>query len=175
MISGYALYLPDQVFWFSVMLITNFTILIPIGVVYYLYWRKKISSIQLEVREERPLPLVINLISYSIAFLMFRYLQFPNIIVSYFAVIVIIAGLSLVVSLNYKISLHALAWGSLVGVIYALSQKVGVELHLILSILILLSALILSARLWLQAHIWHEIYTAWISSALIAYIGITFL
>lgn len=175
MLSGYAFYLPEQTFWFSVVVIIQFTILIPIAGVYFLYWRKRISSIELNVLKERPLPLVINLVSYSVAYLIFRYLPFPKIIVNYFAVIVVTAGVSMVVSLNYKISLHAVGWGSLVGVLYALSLKIGIELHLMLSILIVSSAIIITARLWLKAHSWHEVYSAWLSSALIGFLGMTYL
>ena len=173
--SGYALYLPENVFWFSVLIIVQFTILIPIGTVYYLFWRKKITSIELSNREERPLPLVINLVSYSISFLVFRYLNFPDIIVSFFAAIVISAAFSMFVSLSYKISLHLVAWGTLLGVMLAFSLRIGLELHLLISLIILLSALVASARLWLNEHDLEQIIYAWISGALISFLIMTYL
>ena len=150
--SGYALYFPENIFWFSVLIIIQFTILVPIGTVYFLYWRKKITSIELSNLEERPLPLVINLVSYSISFLVFRYLNFPEIMVNFFAAIVISAAFSMFVSLSYKISLHLVAWGTLLGVMLAFSIKIGLELHFLISLIILLSAIVASARLWLNEH-----------------------
>ncbi len=175
MLGGYAIYMPNQLFWFTVILLIEFTIVIPIAAVYFLYWRKIISSIELDKREERAWPLVINLVSYAIVFFIFSYYPFPKILVNYTAVTAIIAGFALVVSLNYKISLHALSWGSLVGVIYAYSLQFGIELHHIVVILILVSSIVAASRLLLDAHRWDEIYSAWLSAAFMSYLGMTYL
>jgi len=174
-LTGYALYLPKDVFWFSIMVIAQFTILIPVGVVYFLYWRKKISSIELSNRKERPLPLVINLISYAVSFVIFRYLHYPNLIVSFFAVVVVSAAFSMVVSLYYKLSLHMVAWGSLVGVLLAISVRLGIGLHLLISLVLILTAIIASARLWLNEHDLPQVAWAWGVSSILSFLLMIFL
>ncbi len=174
-LSGYALYLPKDIFWFSIMVIVQFTILIPIGVVYYLYWRKKISSIELSNRHERPLPLVINLVSYAVSFLVFRYLHYPTLIVSFFGVVVASAAFSMLVSLYYKLSLHMVAWGSLAGILLAISLRIGIGLHLLLSLVLILTAIIASARLWLNEHDLPQITWAWGTSSVLSFLLMIFL
>ena len=174
-LSGYALYLPKDIFWFSIMVIVQFTILIPIGVVYYLYWRKKISSIELSNRNERPLPLVINLVSYAVSFLVFRYLHYPDLIVSFFAVVVVSAAFSMLVSLYYKLSLHMVAWGSLAGILFAISLRIGIGLHLLLSLVLILTAIIASARLWLNEHDLPQITWAWGASSVLSFLLMIYL
>jgi len=168
--SGYTLYLPEDVFWFSVLVIVQFTILIPIGVIYFLYWRKKISSIQLSVREERPLPLVINLMSYAVSFVIFRYLNFPHIIVSFFGAIVVSATLAMLMSLTYKISLHMIAWGTLLGVVLAFALGIGKDLHFLVSLIILVTGFVATARLWLNEHDLKQIGYAWLSSSVVSFL-----
>jgi len=167
--SGYALYLPENIFWFSILVIVQFTILIPIGLVYFLYWRKVVTSINLSKREERPLPLVLTLISYSIAFLLFRYLQYPPIIVSFFAAIVLSSAVSMFVSLTYKISLHMMAWGTLAGAILSFALRINIELHFLLSVIVIVSALIAMARLWLNEHNLQQIASAWLLSFVLSF------
>ena len=150
-------------------------ILIPIATVYLLYWRKKITSIELSVREERPLPLVINLVSYSVCFLIFRYIQFPSIMVNFLAAVVLSAAFSMFISLSYKISLHMVAWGTLAGVILAFSLRVGNDLHLLLSIILLITGVIASARLWLQEHDFQQIISAWLSAFVLSFLIMTYL
>lgn len=159
--SGYALYLSASVFWFSLLVIVQFTIIIPLAAVYFLYWRKYISSIELSVRQERPLPLVINLISYTICFFIFRWMHFPSIMIHFLAAIVVSAALSLMVSLKYKISLHMMGWGTLTGVMLAFALHLGLEMHFLLSGIILLSALVATARLWLNEHTLSQVTMAW--------------
>jgi len=173
--SGYALYLPEDIFWFSILVIVQFTILIPIGLVYFLYWRKIISSIELSNQKERPLPLILTLISYTIAFLLFRYLQYPQVIVSFFAAVVLSSAISMFVSISYKISLHMMGWGTLAGVILAFALRINIELHFLLSLIIILSAIVATARLWLNEHNMQQIVSAWFGASFLSFIVMNFL
>jgi len=174
-LSGYKLYFPEDVFWFSILIILQFTILIPLGFVYFLYSRQKINSIELSELKERPLPLMVNLISYSINFLVFKYLHFPDIIINFFFALVSVSAFSTLVSLKYKLSLHMFAWGSLSGIILAFALKIGLELHFLISISIIISAFVASARLWLNEHNYQQILLAWISSSIISFLVMTYL
>lgn len=173
--SGYALYLNENILWFSLLLIFQFTILIPISTVYYLYWKKKISSIELNELHERRLPLIINLICYTIAFYIFYYLNFPKIISSFFGALALSAALSMIVSLYYKISLHMIAWGALTGALFAYALNVGLEFHFYFSLLVLVSAIVASARLWLHAHDIKQILAGWFSAAILSFLAMNLL
>lgn len=173
--SGYALYIPENQFWFSVLIIIQFSILIPIGAVYFLFWRKKISSIELSVRKERKVPLVINLICYSIILLVFSFLSFPPIIMNFLVAVIFSAAVSFIVSLTYKISLHMIAWGTLAGALLAYSLRIGLELHFFLSVIFLLSSLIASARLWLNEHSVSQIVLGWSMGFVFSFLIMNFL
>lgn len=173
--SGFALYLNENIFWFSILLIFQFTILIPISTVYYLYWKKKISSIDLNELHERRMPLIINLICYTIAFYIFYYLNFPKTITSFFAALALASALSMFVSLYYKISLHMVAWGALTGALLAYALSAGLEFHFYFSILVLTSAIVASARLWLQAHDLKQLLIGWFSAVFLSFLAMNLL
>lgn len=172
--SGIALYLPEDIFWLSILVIVQFTILIPLSLIYYLYWRNKISSIELSVRNERPLPLFFNLISVTINFMIFRYFSFSEIITNFFGTIVLASALSFIISTMYKISLHMVAWGIMAGVIFAFSVEAGMELHFALSVILVITGVVATSRLWLNEHNYSQIAVAWIGSTLLSFFIITF-
>ncbi|MBN2669113.1 MAG: hypothetical protein JXR60_07780 [Bacteroidales bacterium] len=173
-ISGDALYLPPNIFWFTLLIIFQFTILIPFSILYFLYRIKKVSDFYLSKREERPLPLILTLISYAISYAIFRYFHYPHIIVSFFATVVIATAFSMFVSFTYKISLHSIAWGAVSGLCLALAYRYHIELHFIVSISFIISAIVALSRLFLDAHKPAEIYTGWASSFSLALYIMTF-
>jgi len=172
--SGIALYLPEDIFWLSIIVIVQFTILVPLALIYYLYWRNKISSIELSVRSERPLPLFLNLLSVSTNFMIFRYFSFSDIITNFFGVIVLVSALSMLISAFYKISLHMLAWGTMAGIIFAFSVKAGMELHFVLSVILLITGIVATSRLWLNEHNGSHIFLGWISSSALSFLVVTY-
>ena len=173
--SGFSLYIPKDTLWFFILVIVQFTIFFPLSILYYLYWRKKITSIELSERSERPLPLLLNLFSVAINFIIFKYFNFSDIISNFFGVIVLVSALSFFISKLYKISLHMMGWGALTGVILAFSVETGQELHFVLSVILLVTGVVATSRLWLKEHNNQQIAIAWSSSTLLSFFTIIFI
>ncbi len=171
MLGGYATYLPTVLFGFTVFSITLFTIIFPLISVIVLKQFGKITSIQLDERKERPLPLFISLISICVLLIVERRLFYPAIYDAFFASIAVSYGFSFFVSLNKKISLHAIAWGTLIGIFIGFSFRLGIALHFWVSLLVIVASLVLSARLFLRAHTLSEVLSGWIISILLGWLS----
>jgi len=170
LLGGFTLFVPEAAFNFALIVIVQFTILIPLVSIYFLLWRKKISSVQLPLLKERPLPLLINLVSVALVFYILYKMGYPKMLVGFFVATALVSALAFFVSLFYKISLHMLAWGGITGIFVAFGFKTGLSLHLLISISVMISGLVASARLYLNAHVYHQVYIAWLVSASVAFI-----
>ncbi len=171
LLGGYATYLPPVLFGFTVFSIVLFTIIFPLISVILLKKLGKVSSIQLDKREERPLPLIISLISVCVLLIVEKRFFYPAIYDAFFASIALNYCVSFFASLDKKISLHAIGWGTLIGIFIGLSTRLGIALHFWVALLIMLTSLILSARLFLRAHTLSEVLSGWIISILLSWMA----
>lgn len=174
-IGGYSFYLPNNIFWFTILLWVQFTIVIPIAALLIMSWLGKISSIYLDSRDERPIPLLINALSYFIIFILFYKLNYPIVFLSYASILTAIAFVSFLISFFIKISLHAMGWGTFTGIIIIFSLITRIDLSLLISILIILSAIVITMRLYLNKHNAFQVYIAWIGALLITLFSLLFL
>ncbi len=168
-IGGDALYLPSKFFWFTTFIIIQFTILIPLLAMKVLQWTHQIKSIELKELNERPLPLLIGLASVFALWIIVRHLPYHKTYYLFFITIMFSHAFSFLVSLVYKISLHAVAWGTLIGFFTAMGFRMGLPLHHFLSALILLSSIVLASRLHLKAHSLGEVFLGWGLSFVLAF------
>ena len=167
-------YLPFSVkrILFLVVLINN--ILLPSSLIPYLMYRNQISSWAMENRRERVLPLFIATILFAAtSYIVIRY-PVPVFIKSYILGIFIISLLITVITLWWKISIHATAVGSISALVMVLSVKMNSPLLLLLLFVIFVSGLTLSARLKLNAHnppeVWVGFFFGYVSMGLIMWL-----
>lgn len=167
-IGGYSFYLPNNVFWFTILLWLQFSIIIPFVSLQIMSWVGKISSIYLDNRKERPIPLFINMLSYFVVLVLFYTLNYPIIFLLYASILTVIAFLSFLISFFIKMSLHAIAWGAFTGIIIAYSLIAKIDISILISIIIFLSAIAITMRLYLNKHNAFQVYAAWIGALLIS-------
>ncbi len=153
-----------------------FSCLLPLFNVFLLYRLKLISSIQLEDRDERLLPFVITTLFYAVLAYHFKEsLDLPSQVSVNRAVpllwISIAMGVCIatLITYVYKISMHAVSIGGLLGFLIAFSVYTELSLIYQTSIALVLSGLVLSARLALNAHTMGQIVLGIIVGALPAY------
>ena len=150
--------------WIITMFFTV-TFTMPAMMIWMMYRRGIISSMQMEMRSERFYPLLLTTIFWVIGYVLLSRTGLPVIYYQY--LLGGIAALIVAMGVNYfwKISLHMLGMGGLTGVFLGFSFKIGVDVFLLLSILILLSGLVGYARLKVNSHNPPQVYVGYIVGA----------
>ena len=138
-----------------------------------MYRRRLISTIEIDDRNERNIPLLIVLSYCVILFLLF-YFKAPNGILPKYIYALPLTGVvisTLFLGINYwmKISLHAAGGGILTGYLCAFStQQLNFNYKIVL-IGFVASGLIMTARLALNKHTPFQVYLGWTIAFVIAF------
>lgn len=134
--------------------IFNFTFILPALLIYVLVIRGKISNLNIRNREERIFPFSIITICYTFLVFMFQSkLSNMFLITEVVASIAITQAVCTIITTRFKISIHSVAIGGVLGVLWAL-EIILPELDFLFPILALtmLAGLTMTARLALDAH-----------------------
>ena len=143
--------------WIYMVVAIN-TILIPFSLIPFYLYRKFILSIRMEQSHERIIPLIIQNILFFITYYILHRFYSPELITA----CILIGGFSvfiaLLISWNWKISLHLLGMGAITGIFFTLSLKYRIDVNNYLIILLLASGLVAYSRLKLETHNPKQIY-----------------
>jgi len=138
------------------------TMVLPLASIFWLMRKGKVSSLEMSNHKERPLPLFKAVIWMSFGYYLLQNLLFytPILKAELLGAIIIIL-IAAIVSKFWKISLHLLGIGGVVGVFIALQIMHGDFLYLIL-LFILLSGLLGVARIKQKAHNYTQVYAGFL-------------
>lgn len=146
------------------------TLIFPIIISYILIRRGLIHSFEMAKKEERVIPYISNAILMVVAYYMMRKLNLPKI----FYLMILGAAASVVfaviINLKWKISIHMIGIGAIVGTFFGLSTFMMVDLRFPILIAILVAGLLGSARLTLGAHTPMQIYCGFLIGFFCEYI-----
>lgn len=137
------------------------TCLLPAIMIYILYIRKTISSIHLEKREERPLPYLLTVIFYYLAFYLLKKMNLPTMYYLVVLATALLIILLLLVNFKFKISAHTASSGGLLGLLCGMSIRFGFDFMLYIIGTIMTGGLVGFARLQLSTHTQKEVYTGY--------------
>ena len=152
-----------------------FTLLLPLVSVLLLLLSKKIKSVEMPVKEERILPIILTAISMIAGFFFLKEIfVYAPIIKSIYLGALYIVLVSLIITKSWKISLHMLAVGGATGVFLILEMLFGQSQHYLM-FFIFLSGVVGFARYSLKAHDLKQIYTGFILGLCIMCISIIYL
>jgi len=142
----------------SLIFITTF--IIPLLSLYILKMSGSISSITLDVKEERLTPMLYTAIMYGVTAYMFSTkLELGEMIAIYLGISTLLIVLTGAITFFWKISLHGMGIGGFIGFLLGLNQQVSLaNFELILPLLFIVAALVLSSRLKLNAHSAPQVY-----------------
>jgi hypothetical protein len=133
-----------------IMLVNN--ILLPLSFLPFFIHRNVITSYAITERKERNIPLIITTILYCVtSFIIFR-LPIPLFLKSFIFASAFLSLMVTVINLWWKISLHSVGAGALIGLVLMLSLKMLTPLDWYLISAIIAGGLILSSRLKLNLH-----------------------
>jgi hypothetical protein len=156
-----------------ILLLVN-TIIMPILTFFYLRKKEVFTSMFLEKVNERKIGILILFLFHLISYFLFRKLQLPASFLSIFLGILISLAFVFFITKYFKISLHTLAFGGIVGALLGLFRAHGFLNYSVLALAILLLGIIASARLILNAHSAKEVNWGAICGVLILYITTAF-
>ena len=138
------------------------TMILPLISIFWLMRKGKVSSLEMSNHKERSLPLFKTVIWMSFGYYLLQNLLFytPILKAELLGAILIIL-LAAIISKYWKISLHLLGIGGVVGVFIALQIMHGDFLYLLL-LFILLSGLLGVARIKQKAHNYAQVYAGFL-------------
>ena len=133
--------------------------ILPLVFVYLLKKLKLIETYEMLAVEERKFPLLFfTILSYLLGVILFRTGIVPELALFYFGTTLVLLISYLLLYINFKISMHTIGIGGLIGFIGLLSYSYELNLIIILAILFLLAGVIATSRLILKAHLGKEVY-----------------
>ena len=144
-----------------------------------MYKRGLLSSVEMDDRKERLFPLFIML-SYCILLFFLFWKKAPNYVLPIYIYLLpltgaIMAFICLILTMRFKISLHAVGVGIFSGFILAFAHNQIEFNYGIIVISILCSGCVLSARLYLNKHAPYQVYSGWILAFLTTYLCMVWL
>lgn len=146
------------------------TAVIPFLFTAVLRWKKLVSSIQLDTREDRIIPFTFALFFYLTNYWLLRDIPMPQIIYSIFLGSSVAVGIALLVNFYTKISIHMIGMGGITAAIYAMAQVYDLNLVGYVLLAIISSGLVGSARYTLESHNIPQIVLGWSTGFLSVYI-----
>ena len=138
------------------------TNILPLLSIFFLIKKERVSSLEISNHKERSLPLFITVIWMSVGFYMLNSVLFyATILKAELIGAILIILMAAIISKFWKISLHLLGIGGVVGVFIALQIMQGGVLYLLL-LFILLSGILGVARIDQKAHNHAQVYVGFL-------------
>ena len=144
------------------LLVVLSTLIIPLLLTLLLYYQKMVFTVSMPERRERIVPLGIVLFFYVFCFVLLQKTPIPPIFHAFCLASIIAVLLSLVITLNWKISLHLVGLGGLTGLICFLIITMRIDLEFYLIMTILAAGLAGTSRLLMEAHVPSQVYYGFI-------------
>lgn len=159
----FVLIIPERLRLVLAGLIFANTFVLPLIFIWMMRRRGIISSLQMPERSERTFPFAITALFFAATWFMMQNLGLPGV---YFLFIIggaVLVSVALIVNLFWKISIHMMGMGGLLGGFIGLSLRMFVDAPALIILLILLSGLTGFARLKLNTHNSSQVYVGFIA------------
>ncbi len=137
---------------FFYLLVFTFTFLAPVLVATYLVRSKQISSLEMANRKERWLPFIFTIVFYLFTYFLLRRVNAAPVFDEMILGATLSIVLSLVITFFWKISIHLVGMGGLIGIVYVMVQFLAPDAYWIIAALLLVAGTIGFARIKLEAH-----------------------
>ena len=152
-----------------ILLLVN-TIIMPLISFFYLKKKGVFTSMFLEKKNERKIGILILFIFHLMTYVLWRKIELPASFLSLFFGILISLVLVFFISGYFKISLHTLAFGGVVGALLGLFRAHGFLDYSVLAFALLSLGIIASSRLLLNAHSAKEVNIGALLGILVLYL-----
>jgi hypothetical protein len=147
---------PVRLFIYGTVIVT--TLALPALFVLLLYQRGRVKSLEMAEANERRLSYLVTAVFYFIAFWLMKTWQVPRIFPVLFAGACFIIVAAFLINLRWKISIHMMGLGGLLGLVWCLPGLLYVNVLPYFTALVLIAGLTGTARLLRQAHTPAQVY-----------------
>jgi membrane-associated phospholipid phosphatase len=131
---------------------------------------KVVTSLEINERRERSLPMFIVGLSYYLSYTVFKSIHLPdlfNLLLLGSTMLVIIAML---ITFFWKISLHLLSLGGILGFFLAIGFRYNINFLIVIIPLVFIAGLVGYARLKLEAHTPSQVYLGFTIGAFVMFL-----
>jgi hypothetical protein len=142
-----------------VLLVLIITIILPLSSVLFLFLQKSLTGVTISKEKERRYPLIITSGFYLFGYFMLNKYSAPIFLQRYMLAVFVSVLLASVINLKWKISLHMIGFGGILGLLSIIIYMFGLKSNIIVVFAILISGLTGTARLYLKEHSPAQIYT----------------
>ena len=170
---GFGVTLKAQQLIFLVVFVNTF--LIPTILSFFLVRRKLVSDMEMSSNLERRLPLLITTLFYIFTYYLLLKVRLSPIIYVVMMAATLSIVIAMMVNLKWKISLHMVGIGGLIGALIGISLRQYVDFRGLIILLVFLAGILGSSRLTLSAHTPAQVYVGFmvgISCELILLLGL---
>jgi len=164
---SFAVSSPMKTVIYMIVLITTY--ILPAISSWFLYQKGVIKSLEMETRTERSLPLFSAIVSYIAGLYLLIKLPLPKIFAVMLSGGLVVLVTAFLINLRWKISLHMLGIGGLMGLLLGFSGIFHANVLLPVIITALVSGLLASVRLWRNAHSPAQIYIGFLTGFAVQY------
>lgn len=144
--------IPTQAKWMIGILVFIITGLLPILMSALLTRVGLINSLHLNRREERIWPFILTAIFYYLGYYLLKQLDLSAVFLLFMLGAFIAVVVGLLITFFWKISIHMIGTGGMIGAFVGLSLKLMMDMPLLIMVMIFLSGLTGFARLKLSEH-----------------------
>ncbi len=158
----FALMIPDEAKWKIIILVLITSAIFPLIILYGMYRLKLVKSLLIDSREERLYPYIATSIFFFVSCYMIWQINISP--VYYYCLLgaSILAVLTLLINIFWKISAHTVSMGGVLGILIGLQTVLLIDIMLLIVITILISGIVGFARLRAGTHTQAQIYTGYI-------------
>lgn len=139
------------------------TFVFPLLMMFILFKQRVIRTFTMNTREERILPLFITGIFYFMAYYIIKQLQIDEIYQRVFLGSAFLVLIALGISFIWKISLHMIGMGGMLGAFIGISQLIQTDMLALIMVISLACGLTGFARLKLNAHSPLQVYAGFVT------------
>ena len=157
-----SLIIPYQFKLFILGIIIITTLLFPMIFIMMMLRRKIITSLQMETKEERIYPMAITAVFFFLSYYMLKQLQISYFFTLFLLGISFLTVLSLIINFYYKISIHMVGIGGMLGAFTGLSIMLGVNIVYFVIPIIIIAGITGTSRLILGAHKPIQVYSGFL-------------
>ena len=166
--------MPDVSKQFALGILIVFTILLPILTAIVFKMFGLIDSFFMKTAEERRWPFLLTLVWYYMGFQLMTKIYLPQSFLLLMVGAISAIGISLIITTRWKISIHMLGIGGVIGAIIGISQRFQFDHSLLLMGLILFAGLIGFARLKTNSHNYRQVYAGFILGVTIEWMAVLY-
>lgn len=161
--------------YFIITILVVFTITLPAITALLFKLFGLIDSVFMKTTKERMWPFIITLIWYYMGYQLFNKIQVPQSLNLLMIGTISVISVAIIITIRWKISIHMLGIGGVIGAIIGISQRFQFDHSLLLIVLFLFAGLIGYSRLKTKSHNFQQIYIGFIIGLVIEWICVLYL